>query len=189
MTAIKSQDVVILLKLVSLEHDRRGLSAAGEEQRHKPHTVRDLEMQLGISKTEVNSSIRRSLASGLAIRDRQDGRPLPNGRSFLDFITYGLKFVFPAAPSAITRGVATCFAAPMLDGLLISAGQYIYVWPAPEGEAIGQGVKPLFRSVPVAARQDGRLYEYLALVDSVRLGGPREAKLAQEHLAKAICRR
>lgn len=189
MSGIKSQDLVVLLKLVSLEQERLRLRDAGETPREGPHTVRDFEMELGISKSEVNSSIRRSLASGLAIRDREDGRLRASTRSLLDFIRHGLKFVFPAAPGAMTRGMPTAFAAPMLETLLVSAGRYIYVWPTAEGDAVGQAVKPLFRSVPAAARQDPRLYEYLALVDAVRLGGRREADLAGERLAGAISAR
>jgi hypothetical protein len=37
---------------------------------------------------------------------------------------------------------------------------------------------PLFKSVPVAIKKDSRLYEYLALVDAIRLGNPRESKMA-----------
>ena len=76
----------------------------------------------------------------------------------------------------------------MLEGLLLSAGQYNYVWPSPESETVGQRVKPLFHSVPEAAQQDARLYEYLALVDAVRLGGRREADFAGERLAAEILR-
>lgn len=184
MDGIKGQDVVILLKLVSLEQARK--ASPGREAARAPHTTRDLEMQLGISKTEVSASLRRSLQLGLAVRDREDGLFLANARGLLDFIRHGLKFVFPAAPGAMTRGMPTAFAAPMLEGLLLSAGQYHYVWPSPDSETVGQRIKPLFHSVPEAARQDPRLYEYLALVDAVRLGGRREADLAGERLAAAI---
>ena len=186
MNGIKGQDVVILLKLISLDQARADRRKDGDLPNDAPHTVRDLEMQLSISKSEVNNSIRRCLDSGLALRDREDGRPRANARGLLDFIRHGLKFVFPAAPGAMTRGMPTAFAAPMLEGLLLSAGQYNYVWPSPDAETVGQRVKPLFHSVPEAARQDARLYEYLALVDAVRLGGRREVDLAGDRLASAI---
>lgn len=186
MNGIKGQDVVILLKLISLEQERGDRQQDDSSPNDAPHTARDLEMQLSISKSEVNNSIRRCLDSGLALRDREDGRPRANARSLVDFIRHGLKFVFPAAPGAMTRGMPTAFAAPMLEGLLLSAGQYNYVWPWPDGETVGQRVKPLFHSVPEAARQDARLYEYLALVDAIRLGGRREADLAGDRLAGAI---
>lgn len=182
MHGIKGQDVVILLKLIALDQAR----AEGRAAEDASQTVRDLEMQLRISKSEVNNSIRRCLDTGLALRGRADGRLQANARSLIDFIRHGVKFVFPAAPGAMTRGMPTAFAAPMLEGLLVSAGRYIYVWPSPDSETVGQRIRPLFSSVPEAARQDARLYEYLALVDAIRLGGRREADLAIARLEAEI---
>lgn len=181
MNGIKSQDVVVLLKLASLEEDD---IPQWDFRGDAPYSVRSLETQLGISKTEVNASIQRSLASGLAVRSRSDGRPKPNRHNLIGFIIHGLKFVFPVEPGAMTRGLPTAFAAPMLQTMLISAGEYIYVWPDAEGEVVGQSVKPLFKSVPEAARRDARLYESLALVDAIRLGNPREAGLAGNRLSE-----
>ena len=183
---MKSQDIVILLKLVSLQEQEEGKHFEQPEwapNREDPYSVRALESSLGISKTEVNASIKRSLSSGLAIKDPEFGRTKPNRRNLYNFIINGLKFVFPAKPGAMTRGIPTAFAAPMLDKLLISAGEYIYVWPFAEGKDMGQSVKPLFKSVPEAIQKDNRLYEYLALVDAIRLGNQREAGLAGEHLS------
>ncbi|WP_029005324.1 hypothetical protein [Azorhizobium doebereinerae] len=189
---MKSQDIVVLLKLVSLQEQEEleglgdvGLSLKGET----PYSVRGLEALLGISKTEINGAIRRSLSTGLAIKDRRSGRPNPNRRNLHGFIVHGLKYVFPAKPGGMTRGTATAFAAPMLKGLLISGGEYIYVWPSAEGSDMGQSVQPLFKSVPQAVRKDDRLYEYLALVDAIRLGNQREAALAGNLLAERLLRK
>src|SRR5690606_7440347 len=129
------------------------------------------------SKTEVNASINRSLASGIAARDRDTGRAKPSRRSLQNFIVHGLKFVFPAKPGAMQRGIPTAFAAPVLKTALISAGSYIYVWPYASGRDMGQSVTPLFKSVPEAVQKDDRLYEYLALADAIRLGNQREVGL------------
>lgn len=184
---MKSQDIVILLKLISLQEqenekgdERLGREAQGED----PYSVRSLEASLGISKTEVHASINRSLSSGLAIKDKDLGRVKPSRRNLYNFIIYGLKFVFPAKPGAMQRGIPTAFAAPMLENSLISAGDYIYVWPFAEGRVMGQSVKPLFKSVPDAVQKDDRLYEYLALADAVRLGNQREAGLAGKLLSE-----
>jgi hypothetical protein len=192
MNGMKSQDIVVLLKLVSLQEqeEEKGPGALqwsfhGEE----PYSVRSLESLLGISKTEVNASIKRSLSTGLAIKDRESGRPKPNRRNLHSFIVHGLKFVFPAKPGAMTRGIPTAFAAPMLKGQLVSGGEYIYVWPSAEGHDMGQSVQPLFKSVPEAAQKDERLYEYLALVDAVRLGNQREVGLAGERLSERLLKK
>lgn len=189
---MKSQDIVILLKLASLQEqeEKRDFEEPGwPPNREDPYSVRGLESSLGISKTEVNASIKRSVASGLAVKDREFGRAKPNRRNLNNFIIHGLKFVFPAKPGAMTRGIPTAFAAPMLDNLLISAGEYIYIWPYAEGKDMGQSVKPLFKSVPEAIQKDARLYEYLALVDAIRLGNQREAGLAADRLSERLLKR
>lgn len=192
MNGIKSQDIVVLLKLVSLQEqeEEKGLRALQwSYQGDEPYSVRSLEALLGISKTEINASINRSVSTGLAIKDRETGRPKPNRRNLHSFIVHGLKFVFPAKPGPMTRGIPTAFAAPMLKGQLVSGGEYIYVWPSAEGGDMGQSVQPLFKSVPEAAQKDERLYEYLALVDAVRLGNQREAGLAGEKLSERLLKK
>lgn len=186
---MKSQDIVILLKLVSLqEQESSGLLDSSDwlPGREEPYTVRGLGTSLGISKTEVSASLNRSLESGLAVKDRERGRTKPNRRNLYDFIVHGLKFVFPAKPGAPKRGIATGFAAPMLKSQLMSAGDDLYVWPYAQGEVRGLSVEPLFKSVPEAAGHDEKLYEYLALIDAIRLGRQRETNLATKLLKERL---
>ncbi len=173
---MKSQDIVIMLKLVSLE-DQIRQAHLDEPTISDPFALRSLESELGISKTEIGASIRRSIASNLAIKSND--RAKVNRRNLTEFVQHGLKYVFPAKPGAPQRGVATGFAAPMLEGKLVSSGADIYIWPHPEGSQRGLSIAPLFKSVPDAALKDARLYELLALIDAIRTGNQREANLAQ----------
>lgn len=189
---MKSQDIVILLKLVSLfeqEEQHSHGQAVSPSSREELYSARGLAASLGISKTEVNASIHRSIASGLAVKERESQRTKPNRRNLYNFIVHGLKFVFPAKLGAMERGLPTAFAAPMLEKLLVSAGEYIHVWPYARGRSMGQAVDPLFRSVPEAVQGDKRLYEYLALTDAIRLGRQREANLAADLLAERLVKR
>ncbi|EJC85351.1 hypothetical protein Rleg4DRAFT_7659 [Rhizobium leguminosarum bv. trifolii WSM2297] len=185
---MKSQDVVVLLKLISLQDQE--LTKGADELRAEsvggdPYSVRNLEALLGISKTEIAQSIKRSVASGIARKHNSKSEIRPHRRNLFGFITNGLRFVFPAQVGSMQRGVPTAFAAPMLQGLLVS-GTYNYVWPFASGREMGQSVDPLFKSVPDAALKDDRLYEYLALVDAIRLGNQREVGLATDHLRSRI---
>lgn len=181
---MKSQDILILLKLVSLSRQQESGAIPAADGSANLNAVSDcysargLAAALGISKTEVNASINRSIAVGMAKHDRVTGHPKANSRALLEFICHGLKYVFPAKPAEIARGIPTAFEAPALKGALMSAGEYIYVWPDAKGNEKGQSVSPLFKSVPEAVKKDPLLYEYLALVDAIRLGNPRESKLA-----------
>lgn len=127
-------------------------------------------------------ALKRCYANGLARRDRQSGAPRVNTKSLCEFIVHGLRYVFPAKPGEVTRGIATGFAAPVLQGRLISAGELVPVWADARGDTKGVAVEPLFRTAPMAAKQDPTLYAFLALVDAIRLGQSRERKLAAQTL-------
>jgi len=213
---MKSQDIFILLKLVSLQRKEADLASQksadkaydrdwegwddeiwGSDEEHYRsdfqansmadfYTARGLAAELGVSKTEVNASIKRMVSVGLAIYDREKKYPKANTRSLLEFISHGLKYVFPAQPAEIVRGIPTAFAAPVLEGEIMTAGEFIYVWQDPRGKQKGQSIKPLFKSVPFAVKKDPILYELLALVDAVRLGNSREANVAVSQLEKRL---
>lgn len=190
---MKGQDIFILLKLVSLSQQEESgeISEAVNDSENMitvsdRYSARGLAAALGIGKTEVNASINRSIVVGMAKHQRETGHPRANKSALLEFICHGLKYVFPVKPAEITRGIPTGFAAPGLKGELMSTGDYIYVWPDAKGKEKGQTVTPLFKSVPEAVKKDPRLYEYLALVDAVRLGNPRESKVAISRLEERL---
>jgi hypothetical protein len=186
---MKGQDIVILLKLACLDMLEKFPSSeisAAEHFYKDAYSVRGLGASLRISKTEIAASLNRSLSSGLAVRDHENGHIKPNRRDLSNFIIYGLKFVFPAKLSAPARGVLTSFSAPMLKDQIISAGQDGWVWPDPNGKDRGISVVPLFSSVPAAIEHDPALYRFLALIDAIRLGRQREANLAAEQLKQGL---
>ena len=207
---MKSQDILLLLKLVSLARqqsaplpgnraelgipdDWRGWATlpAEEVQTSGPvaeeqFSVRALEESTGISKSEVSGSLRRCLDVGLAKLERGSGLPRANTRALLGFVMNGLKYVFPARPGPLVRGIPTAHAAPVLAGRLLSAGEHVHVWEDAHGSVQGQRVDPLYKSVPRAVRRDAALYAMLALVDAIRLGQERESALAGKLLAQYL---
>lgn len=148
--------------------------------------VRTLAQMTGISKSQVNLALNRCYSVGLAKKDRRSGIPSVNRKSLFEFIVYGVRFVFPASPGAVTRGITTSLVAPVFDNELMSAGELAPVWPDARGLSKGQGVEPLFKSATYAIRQDPTLYVLLALVDAIRMGQPRERNLAIHRLEKYL---
>jgi len=205
---MKSQDIVILLKLISLDQQIKqnskqpekvdsniwaGWSLNENPESYQIQPVKDavfsnrgLEASTGISKSEVNASIKRSIAVGMAKLDRKTNQPKANVTALLEFIVHGIKYVYPANPSAITRGIPTSFAAPILQGKLMTAGEFIYVWPDAMGKEQGQAIEPLYKTVPMAVKKDPHLYSYLALIDAIRLGQSRESSVAAKELVKRL---
>lgn len=176
---MKSQDIVLLLKLLSLE---KSADAASSDR----YALRQLEQVTGISKSELSAALNRCLAVGLAARDRHTSLPKVNRKALLGFLLHGIKYVFPVRPAELVRGIPTAFAAPVMAGKVMTAGDTIAVWPDANGRDKGQAVAPLFRSVPYAATQDPKLYELLALVDALRIGNAREAKFAGELIEQEL---
>lgn len=211
---MKSQDVLLLIKLICLEQRERAQQRlAGEmtelikqgdsylsdqwrgwedhsEQDPPVHndsySVRALQASLGISKTEIASALKRCQQIGLLRVDPSTELPRVNSKALLGFIEHGLRYVFPVKPAEIVRGIPTSFSAPVLQDKLMSGGDLIHVWPDAYGNRKGQSVTPLFKSVPGAVKKDPCLYEYLALIDAIRLGNAREVRLANEILREKV---
>lgn len=184
---MKNQDIGVLLKLVCLQRaELKSGEGLPDQAVQSMYTVRALELQTGISKTQVNRSLKHCMEIGLARTDRELGVPRAKTKALLEFIIYGLRYVFPARVGELTRGVATSFAAPVLAGKLLSAGEHKLVWPDAHGDAMGQKVEPLFRTAVYAAKQDPEMYALLALIDAVRLGQARERNLASKLLQQYL---
>jgi hypothetical protein len=150
------------------------------------YSVRALSASLALSKSEVSNSMNRCREIGLIYTDLLSGKPNVRSEALLDFVKYAIRYVFPAKPGPIVRGIPTAFAAPIMAGKVMSGGDFIPVWPDAYGKSKGQAVTPLYKTVPGAVKKDELLYHFLALVDAIRIGGPREAKVADGMLREWI---
>lgn len=79
------------------------------------YSVRALADATGISKSEISLALQRCYEVGLAKPYRLTGIPRVNQRALSEFIIHGLRYVYPAKPAEITRGIATAWAAPVLQ--------------------------------------------------------------------------
>ena len=164
---LKAQDVVVALKLVDASPDEKAFPK--------------LALALGISASEVHGAVKRAIACGLVDGETRCVRK----EALSEFLVHGLRYVFPARWSGVTRGLPTSYAAPPLKSQL-AEGELPPVWPHPEGTARGEGLAPLYKSAPGAALRDPHLYEWLALVDAVRGGRARERKLAGQEIERRL---
>jgi len=166
---LHSQDILILLKL------------SGDTERG-PWLQQDVAWELGLSPAELHKALARAANAGLyEPKDRKVMR-----QALIEFLVHGLKYVFPAHLGGPSRGMPTAWAAPVLAGKIVSNETERPVWPHADGKARGPSVIPLYASAPEAAGRDSRLYELLALVDTLRLGAARERKLAAELLREKL---
>ena len=94
----------------------------------------------------------------------------------------GMRF---QANHPLARGIPTAHAAPTLAAQ-ITSDDLPPIWLEPEGTAKGYALEPLYRSVPMAAKSDPKLYELPALVETLRVGHARERKMAEEELNERL---
>ena len=163
---LKPQDILILLKICLLG-----------DQKWFQHTLSE---DLNISQSEISECLSRSKYSGLIDASRKRVSVL----NLLDFIQYGIKYVFPQQLGPIVRGIATAHSASPLDKEIQSNQNY--VWPYARGNMRGQAILPLYKSVPKAVLKDKKLHEVLALVDAIRVGKVREQNLAIKFLRERV---
>ncbi len=102
-----------------------------------------------------------------------------------EFAVYGARYAFPAERLPSGPGVPTARSWPAVAQWL-PPGDAEWVWPHPQGRAVGQGIEPLHPAVPYAATHDPALHELLALFDAVRLGDGGDREPAASRLRAAI---
>lgn len=165
---LKPQDVLVLLK-TSIWRDKEWRQL-------------DMALELGLSPSEVANSLQRLLTNGLI----DETKKKPHRLALVEFLTYAVKYMFPAEVGPISRGMPTAHSGPVLSKKLIAAPYSQVVWPYESGTVRGASLRPLYKSVPKAAERDSKLYELLTLVDSIRSGIGREQLLAAEEIRKRI---
>lgn len=163
MNGMRPQDVVILLKKTT---------TLGKSMLNK-----QLAESLNISSSEISESLERSRLANLI----DNSKKRVNVLSLQEFLVHGIRYVFPALPSGIVRGIATASSAyPMNECLNASTERF--VWQCPNGNDRGQCICPLYPTIPSIVENDSELYALLTLVDVLRIGSAREKEIAQVEL-------
>lgn len=161
--SLKPQDIAIAFKLVCLD----GLSI----------TYASLAKAMHLSVFEAHSCVARlTNARLIANIDGVQKIVLP---AFGPLIQHGAAYFFPAVRGAVTVGIPTAYAVSPLNNQLLFADDLPPVWPHPSGEVRGTSLLPLYPNLPLAAKEDAKLYEFLALFDALRIGQAREREIVK----------
>ena len=163
---MKPQDILILLKIVSTKNEAWSQKPMAEA--------------LCMSQSEVSELVARSKYAGLLEPQGKKVMKL----ALMEFLQYGIRYVFPQKPGPVVRGIPTSHSASPLKDEINSTEDF--VWPYAKGTVRGHSIVPLYISVPEAALKDAALYELLVLVDALRVGRAREKELAIKELKKHL---
>ena len=162
--SLKSQDIIIVLKLVAL----------GERRWSYPSLAKDL----ALSSSGVFEGINRAIEARLL----DPSTKKPRKRALEEFLVHAVKYWFPPKRGGLTRGIPTGYAAPPLNREIVQSVEHPPVWPFEQGSVRGYEFSPLHESVPSAALKNAELYELLALLDAIRGGRAREASIAAKEI-------
>lgn len=183
---LKPQDIVILLKILSM-------MVLNKNDQDEYLSQNKLATLLCMSVSEVNAGIKRLVQSGLlapVLTDNPKNKIifLPSKSACEECLISSVKYFFPVELGAYTRGIATSYAAPILEKHFILGDDPIPVWPYGEGDKRGLALEPLYSSVPKSLTQfpDQTFYELLVLVDAIRSGRARERNIATALLKEKI---
>lgn len=164
---LKPQDVAVALRLAL------GPEAAYDE----------IAADLSMSASTAHASVRRLQRAGLL---RPESRSV-NRHALLEFLEHGLRYVFPATPDAMARGVPTAYSGPLLASEIVA--EDAVVWADPDGRARGHAIPPLVEKAATLPTKCPAVYDLLTLVDAIRIGRVRERSramaLLKEHLTVA----
>lgn len=173
---IKPQDIVVLSKLIASERQQR------------EWTQNSMANELCLSPSQINSALKRLVSAGLVTPYHPPKKPQVIYLACEEFFIYGLKYVFPAKPGKIARGIATSYAAPSFNNEVSLGSEAIPVWPFGEGEVRGASIEPLYSSVPksISKYPDPLFYDILSLLDAIRSGRARDRQIAIKKLAAIL---
>ncbi len=148
-----------------------------------------LALQMCMSPFEAHSAVARLMQSGLLTEWK--GRLVLVMPAFKPFLFAGAPYFFPAVRGEVTIGFATAHAVEPLKSKLMSMPlqELPPVWPHAQGDVRGMSLLPLYPKLPMAAKQDEKLYALLALFDALRGGQARERDLVRSLMDEALAQR
>jgi len=164
---MRPQDIVILLKMITLD-DRKC-------------SITEMSDCLKISPSEISKAMERNVIAGLVSSDKTRVNKL----ALRDFLIYGLKYVFPPQPGNSSRGIATAHSASPVNQKITENGEN-YVWKYYKGTRRGNSIVPLYDKIPKIVENQTELYEFLTVIDSLRIGKKREIQIAIKELDKKL---
>jgi len=169
-TKLLSIDLLVAMKLVVHE---------GE-----PTSVRQLEDELGLSKSAAANSLQRLREFDLVKNDAARGRRV-NKLLLRDCLEHAVRWIAPAHVGEFELGLPTAHAAEPFKQRLTGDDDPVVI-PLPHGPLRGRAVTPLHPLAPAAAAKDPSLYRLLCVVDALRIGRARDRQLAVAELRACL---
>ena len=103
-----------------------------------------------------------------------------------EFLVHAVPVLYYPRRSAPVRGIATATFSPAFRERFTKPGDLIMVWPYSKGKEIGEGLVPIYPTVPIACSKSPALYELMATIEVLRVGKAREKAAAEAYLENLL---
>lgn len=163
---LKPQDVFVACQLAIWEGDK--------------WTYAQLADRLHLSTSGVFDALARCRQAKLVASTNQ-GAKVVNQRLF-EYLVHGVPTSFYPRKIEVVRGIATAIFSPLFRARFTKDGDLPVVWPYSKGKDTGEGLLPLYPTIPIACSQNQNLYNIMSAVDILRVGKARERDAAVTYL-------
>ena len=154
----------------------------------KKITLRDWEKYSGMSRAALGRSLKQLKKSKLLVELMSGDEP--NFRNIEEFLLCGFPYVFPEEKGSLVRGFATGIDGTSLKNQFAES-EYPAVWAHHEGNVKGFEIEPLHKAIPellASGKMNSGLYEFLSLLDVLRIGQKREVEASKNHIRKMLAK-
>jgi hypothetical protein len=169
--ALKPQDVFVACQLAIWEGDK--------------WTYAELAERLHLSTSGVFEALGRCRQAKLVATTNQGARVV--GQRLFDYLVHGVPTTFYPRKIEVVRGIPTSIYSPIYrDRFARNDKELPVVWPYSKGKEMGEGLLPLYPTIPIACSQNAGLYNLMATVDVLRIGKSRERDAAVSYLESIL---
>lgn len=155
---LKPQDLLVALDIALLNKER--------------FTFAQMAQRLHIGVGTAHAALKSARAAQLVSASGQAIRP-----NLIEFLIHGARYSFYPVRTGPTRGVPTGAAQSVLSEHLAGTRTPL-VWPESSGRVRGDGLKPIYPTVPSIVTGHPQLHVILAALDLIRTGSARERTVA-----------
>ena len=168
MESLKPQDVFVACQIVLF----------GSE----PFTHAKLADNLHLSTSTVFEALGRLRQAKLTVCAAYQPAKVVPGR-LLEFLVHGVPTLYFPKKIEVVRGIPTSVFSPLFRDRFASEREIPTVWPYSKGKEQGEGLLPIYPTVPIACSQNQELYQLMATIDVLRVGKSREREAATSYLS------
>ena len=156
--ALKPQDVFVACQL----------ALVGQENA----THEWLSKKLHLSLSTVFEAIKRCRQAKLVVGPDKKAEVVKS--KLFDFLVHAVPVLYYQIKVAPVRGIPTAVFSPIFRDMFTKPGDLVTVWPYSKGKEQGEGLLPIYPTVPIACSQSQPLYQLMSAVDVLRVGKVRE---------------